>query len=96
MIDDETGTAATCSRKLAAAESAVHSISALMLQNHLETCVVEQIRRGNVEVVDEVNAAHEEVLAINRGGRAKDGRDVSRETSVRFAAGASMDVHEGA
>lgn len=40
--------------QLAAAESAVHSISALMLQNHLETCVVEQIRRGNVEVVDEV------------------------------------------
>lgn len=40
--------------QLAAAESAVHSISAVMLQNHLETCVVEQIRRGNVEVVDEV------------------------------------------
>lgn len=40
--------------QLAAAESAVHSVSALMLQNHLETCVVEQIRRGNVEVVDEV------------------------------------------
>lgn len=40
--------------QLAAAESAVHSISAVMLQNHLETCVVEQIERGNVEVVDEV------------------------------------------
>lgn len=40
--------------QLAAAESAVHSISAVMLQNHLETCVVEQIRRGNEEVVDEV------------------------------------------
>lgn len=40
--------------QLAAAESAVHSVSALMLQNHLETCVVEQIKRGNVEVVDEV------------------------------------------
>ena len=40
--------------QLAAAESAVHSVSAVLLQNHLETCVVEQIRRGNVEVVDEV------------------------------------------
>ena len=40
--------------QLAAAESAVRSISSRLLQNHLETCVVEQIQRGNVEVVDEV------------------------------------------
>ena len=40
--------------QLAAAESAVHRVSELMLQDHLETCVVEQIQRGNVEVVDEV------------------------------------------
>ena len=40
--------------QLAAAESAVHSVSSIMLRNHLETCVVEQIQRGNVEVVDEV------------------------------------------
>lgn len=40
--------------QLAAAESAVRSISSKLLQNHLETCVVEQIQRGNVEVVDEV------------------------------------------
>lgn len=40
--------------QLAAAESAVHSVSALMLQNHLETCVVEQIEQGNLEVIDEV------------------------------------------
>lgn len=40
--------------QLAAAESAVHSVSARLLQNHLETCVVEQIQSGNVEVVDEV------------------------------------------
>ncbi|WP_325063573.1 metal-sensing transcriptional repressor [Arabiibacter massiliensis] len=40
--------------QLAAAESAVHRVSALLLQDHLETCVVEQIQRGNVEVVDEV------------------------------------------
>ena len=40
--------------QLAAAESAVHSVSAILLQNHLETCVVEQIERGNREIVDEV------------------------------------------
>ena len=39
--------------QLSAAESAVHSISATLLQNHLETCVVEQIKRGNTEIVDE-------------------------------------------
>lgn len=39
--------------QLAAAESAVHSISAILLQNHLETCVVEQIEAGNTEIIDE-------------------------------------------
>ncbi len=40
--------------QLAAAESAIHSVSSLLLQDHLQTCVVEQIRRGNDEVVNEV------------------------------------------
>lgn len=40
--------------QLAAAESAVRSVSSRVLQNHLETCVVEQISSGNVAVVDEV------------------------------------------
>ena len=39
--------------QLSAAESAVHSISAILLQNHLETCVVEQIEQGNVDIIDE-------------------------------------------
>ena len=39
--------------QLAAAESAVHSISAILLQNHLETCVVEQIEAGNIAIIDE-------------------------------------------
>lgn len=39
--------------QLAAAESAVHRVSEMVLQDHMETCVVEQIREGNVEVVDE-------------------------------------------
>ena len=40
--------------QLAAAESAVHRIAEIVLQDHMETCVVEQVRAGNVEVVDEV------------------------------------------
>ena len=39
--------------QLSAAESAVHSISAILLQSHLETCVVEQIEQGNTEIIDE-------------------------------------------
>lgn len=39
--------------QLSAAESAVHSISAILLQNHLETCVVEQIEQGNTQIIDE-------------------------------------------
>ena len=53
MIDD-TRYCADVLTQLAAAESAVHSISAVVLRNHLETCVVEQIERGNVEIIDEV------------------------------------------
>lgn len=40
--------------QLAAAESALRSTSTLVLQNHMETCVVEQIQAGNTEVIDEV------------------------------------------
>ena len=39
---------------LAAVDAAVKAVSREVLQNHLETCVVEQIQRGNTEVVDEV------------------------------------------
>lgn len=39
--------------QLAAAESAVHRVSELVLKEHMETCVVEQIREGNEEVIDE-------------------------------------------
>ncbi len=40
--------------QLAAAESAIRSVSSKLLQDHLETCVVEQVRRGNDEVIEEV------------------------------------------
>ena len=35
-------------------DAAIKSVSRLVLQNHLETCVVEQIQQGNTEIVDEV------------------------------------------
>lgn len=40
--------------QLLAVEKAVHSISNVVLKDHLETCVIEQIRLGNDEVVEEV------------------------------------------
>ena len=40
--------------QLAAAESAVRRVSELLLREHLRTCVVEEVRAGNDEVVDEV------------------------------------------
>ena len=40
-------------QQLAAAERAVHRVSELILENHLHTCVVEQVREGNEEIVDE-------------------------------------------
>lgn len=39
--------------QLAAAESAVHRVSEMILRNHMETCVVEEIRAGNDQIVDE-------------------------------------------
>ena len=39
--------------QLAAAKSAVRSIERIVLENHLQTCVVEEIRNGNDEVVAE-------------------------------------------
>lgn len=39
--------------QLSAARSAIQSIERIVLQNHLETCVVEQIREGNDEIIDE-------------------------------------------
>lgn len=40
--------------QLTAAESAIRSVSTIVLQNHLETCVIEQIQEGNTEIIDEV------------------------------------------
>lgn len=40
--------------QLAAAESAIRRVSEMLLSEHMQTCVVEEIRKGNDEVVDEV------------------------------------------
>ena len=40
--------------QLSAAEKAVRRVSEIVLREHLETCVVEEIREGNNEVIPEV------------------------------------------
>ena len=40
--------------QLAAAESAIRRVSEIVLREHLRTCVIEEVRSGNDEVVDEV------------------------------------------
>ena len=42
--------------QLAAAESAVRRVSEMVLAEHMRTCVVEEVRAGNAEVIDEVMA----------------------------------------
>lgn len=39
--------------QVAAVESALQSFGYIILQDHLETCVVEEIRNGNTQIVDE-------------------------------------------
>lgn len=39
--------------QVAAVESALQSFGYLVLQEHMETCVVEEIRKGNTAVVEE-------------------------------------------
>ena len=40
--------------QLAAAESAIRRVREMLLKEHMETCVVEEIQAGNTQVVDEV------------------------------------------
>ena len=39
--------------QVAAVESALQSFGYLVLQSHMETCVVEEIQRGNTQVIEE-------------------------------------------
>lgn len=39
--------------QVAASEKALENFGQILLKDHLETCVVEEIRKGNLQVVDE-------------------------------------------
>ncbi len=39
--------------QLSAAESALHNLSLIILQEHLETCVTEEIKKGNEKIIAE-------------------------------------------
>ena len=39
--------------QVAAVQSAQQSVGYMILQNHMETCVVEEIQQGNLQIVDE-------------------------------------------
>ena len=39
--------------QVAAVQSALQAFGYLVLQSHLETCVVEEIQKGNTQIVDE-------------------------------------------
>lgn len=39
--------------QIAAVESALQSFGYIILQDHLETCVVEEIQNGNTEILEE-------------------------------------------
>ena len=40
--------------QVAAVESALQSFGYLVLHDHLETCVAEEIKKGNLQILDEV------------------------------------------
>lgn len=39
--------------QLAAAESALESIGIIILEDHMKTCMIEQIKKGNNDIIDE-------------------------------------------
>lgn len=39
--------------QIAAAESALKSVGYIVLEEHMKTCVVEQVQNGNTEIMDE-------------------------------------------
>jgi DNA-binding FrmR family transcriptional regulator len=41
-------------QQIAAVQSAMNSISKLVLENHMKSCVIERIQSGDNEVVDEL------------------------------------------
>ena len=59
MVDDAAlafGVAGPVPMRSPAAEAAVRRVSEMVLAEHMRTCVVEEVRAGNDEVIDEVMA----------------------------------------
>lgn len=40
--------------QISAAEKALHSLGRIIMKNHLDTCVTEQVKKGNTAIMDEV------------------------------------------
>ena len=40
--------------QLAAAQSAVKAVSRMLLEDHLQSCVIEEVQQGNTKVISEV------------------------------------------
>lgn len=43
--------------QLSAINSAVHGVSRVILKEHLSTCIVDAVREGDYESIEELNAA---------------------------------------
>ena len=42
--------------QIGAVESALQSLGYVILQEHMETCVVEEVKKGNLEIMEEAIA----------------------------------------
>ena len=65
--------------QVAAVESALQSFGYLILHDHLETCVVEEIRKGNTQIVEE---AVDLMKKIKIGYQEMGWKDANRKNSV--------------
>ncbi|MDO4869289.1 MAG: metal-sensing transcriptional repressor [Bacillota bacterium] len=48
--------------QLSAVQSAVNSVSKVILKEHMSTCIVEAIREGDMETIEELNDAIDKMM----------------------------------
>lgn len=48
--------------QVSAVNSALNSFSKVLLDNHMNTCVVENIQKGNMEVIEELTATLKKIM----------------------------------
>ncbi len=48
--------------QVAAVNAALNSFNKVLLANHIKSCVVENVRRGNKEIIDELVATMEKLM----------------------------------